>query len=460
MEALNKEFKFPFPPHKFQVEALHEIVDRDCSLLKFKVGLGKTFCSTLAALMYSIKDDVEQILILCTPILLDQWYEFLMTIEGIPDVLLYRGTPTERKLMDINEASVVLVSYNIWRGDRDHQRFVKMAKQNKMCLIADELSLKDLRSKVYKKLKMIMYRKLRLVFGEVAHHKLIALNATPISDLGQVYNWCSLFVPGVYISKRQFEAIHVEKQDPWGNVTRWKNEESLGTNMGLFSIDTTEEVKLPPLVETVVPFHLTAKHQKLYNDVKQAQLADLPADKIELAVNALFSTLQRLVLLPQDYGLDIRPPVMDFIEGYLDQIGDEGCLIYTRHKSVSKFYADSIPGCRAIYGDIGKAHREETFRMLKSGECTKLAGNMDSLGVGLNLQMLNHMVYLETPFRDDKLTQTLGRVHRQGQKETCFAVFPLAKGTIQYQIFYKLLKNQEDLSHVSKTKARVMDFLS
>ena len=87
-------------------------------------------------------------------------------------------------------------------------------------------------------------------------------------------------------------------------------------------------------------------------------------------------------------------------------------------------------------------------------------GNLQSLGHGLNLQMLNHIVYVELPFRSDLLTQSTGRVHRQGQTETCFANFPLAKGTIQHQIYHKLLKNKEDLSLVMKTKDSAREFLS
>lgn len=456
---LQEYFTFPFDPHDFQGTALAEIVMRDCSLLKFKVGLGKTFTGLLAALYYSLEMGVEQILILCPPILLDQWYEFLQTVTGIPEVGLYRGSPSERTLMDL-ESSIILASYNIFRGKKDHNKFVKMAKKRKLCIIADELSLKSLKSQTYRKIKQLLYRKLRITTGDRPFHKLIALNATPLSDLSQVYNWCSLFAPGLYGSKRLFEMAHVLKQDHWGNVTEWAEEDVMGRNMGLFSVDTDKEIKLPPLVETVVPYNLSVPHMKLYLEVQEAELDNLPDEKIELALNSMFSTLQRLVLVPADFGLDIVSPVMEFIEGYLDQLGDDGVLIYTRHVMVSKMLAELIPDSAAIYGGISKPARAKAFGDLKSGKLKRLVGNIDSLGVGLNLQMLNHVIFTELPFRDDKLTQSIGRLHRQGQQDTCFAVYPLAKGTLQYQIYYKLLKNQEDLNKVLKTKRAVKDFLS
>lgn len=459
-----KAFTLPFPPHGYQEEGIDILVERKCSLLKYKVGLGKSLASIVAALRLSTEKDVEQIVILSPPILLDQWGDFLASIGGIPDVLIYRGTPKERALMDLDTA-VVICSYNIFRGTKkltaDHKRFIKLSKTRKLCIIADELSLKDLGSQTYRKLKMMLYGKMRLKEEDVASHHLIALNATPISDLEHTYNWCALMQPGLYISKKLFEFAHVKKTDHWGKVTEWKNLELMTDNFNIVSVDTDKEVELPPLIETVVPYPLTAKHLKLYKKVSASMLEDLPDDKIELAVNSMFSTLQRLALAPAEFGLDVRSPVLDFIEGYIDQMAPEdGLIVYTRHKLISSMLVESIPDCVAIYGDISTAVRKTAFQKLKSGECRILVGNIESVGAGLNLQMLNHTIYAELPFRDDKLIQTVGRTHRQGQTETCYVNYPLAKGTIQEQIYYKLLKNKEDLSHIYKTKDRVREFLS
>ena len=464
LEELNKEFTFPFPPHDFQVKAAEELTQRNCSLLKLKVGLGKSFCSVLAALHLSLSEDVEQIIIICPPILIFQWAEFLQSIGGIPDVLVYQGSPAERAEMNL-DAAVVIVSYNIFRGSKkhtaDHKRFQKLAKLRKLCIIADELSLKNLQSQTYRKLKMLMYGKMRTKEGDKANHYLISLNATPISDLGQIYNWLSMKAPGVYPSLRLFQFAHVENSDHWGNVTEWKNTELMNSNLEIVSVDTDKEVVLPPLIETVVPYELEKKHLTLYKKVAAAMLEDLPDDKIELAVNSLFSTLQRLALAPIEFGLDVRSPVLDFVEGYMDQMQPEdGLLIYTRHKLISKMLSEKIPDCVSIYGDIPKPARVKAFEQLKSGKVRRLVGNLDSIGHGLNLQMLNHIIYIELPFRDDKLVQSTGRIHRQGQASTCYVNIPLAKGTIQHQIYHKLLKNGEDLSKVMRSKESVIEFLA
>ena len=113
MTTLNKHFTLPFTPHDFQEEGIAQIVKRRCSLLKYSVGLGKTLTATCAALQLSLTSGVEQILILCPPVLITQWAEFLTSIEGIPDVLTYQGTPTERAAMNL-DAAVIICSYNIF----------------------------------------------------------------------------------------------------------------------------------------------------------------------------------------------------------------------------------------------------------------------------------------------------------------------------------------------------------
>jgi SNF2 family DNA or RNA helicase len=234
--------------------------------------------------------------------------------------------------------------------------------------------------------------------------------------------------------------------------------------MNLFTINTDKDVKLPDLIETDVPYELPSDIKSLYKDVEDGlfeEMADADEKELNLLVSSMFSTLQRVVLVPRAYGLDVKSPVLDFILGYINQMAPEdGLLIYSRHVAISQMLAEEIPDCVAIYGKIPKPERVSAFQDLKSGKVKILVGNLDSLGVGLNLQMLNHVIFAELPFRHDKMIQSIGRVHRQGQGKTCFANYPLAKDTIQYSIFHKLLMNKADLSKVINSKTDVERFLA
>ena len=485
-KIVEKEFKFPFEFHKFQEKSVSDAVRKDCVLLRHSVGLGKSAIGLSVALWCSIEEDVEQIWIVAPPILADQWYEFVKEVQGIDSVVIYRGTPEERLAMPLNE-SVIIMSTNIFRGrnpkprkkgeenkkvikpDKDWPKLKKIGENLKLAIIFDELSLKSLSSRTYRKLKKFLYGKMRLNLNDPCRHKLIALNATPISDPSQSYNWSALMTPGVYGSKRLFDIVHVEKQDHWGHVEEWKNQDLMKENLDLFSVEAPKGViDLPEIVYNVVPYQLSSKHGELYREVAKAQFDALPPDKIELAVNSMFSTLQRLILVPDEFGLKVRPPILDYIDGYLDQIGDEQVIIFTRHVLVSKMlheYLNNKPDrlfgnkAVAIYGGVNKKTRDEAFRKLKSGEAKQLVANIDSVGHGLNLQFMYRILFAELPFRSDRFEQTVGRVHRQGQRKTCFVDIPVVKDSIQEHIYHKLLKNDEDMSMIFKDKKKLSEFL-
>lgn len=459
-DMLKSEFTFPFELHDYQLQGVEEISKSPCTLLKYKVGLGKTVTSTAAALLSSLNEGVEQIIVLCPPILIDQWAEWLESIPEIPAVDVFRGTPKVRNGMHIENASIVIMSYNIFRG-KDYRRIQQMLLDTKTCIIADELSLKSLRSSTYKKLKQVVYRKLRVLEDDVPHHKLVALNATPISSPEHVFNWAQIMTPGAYRNKKDFERLHVLSVDNWGKPLTWKNEDIMQRKMGRFSVDTDKTVKVPELTPVETSYALSKKHKNLYDEVKNGLIAELPPDKIELALNSMFSTLQRLVILPREFGLDIESPVLEYVDSVLSQIPPEdGVLIYTRHVMVSKVLAEHIPDCVAIYGGGSQTARDEGISQLKSGEKKILVGNLDSLGVGLNAQYLNHVIFVELPFRADKETQAIGRVHRQGQQKTCTVHYPIAKGTVQRQIYSRLLRNGEDIEKVMRSKEDVEQFLN
>ena len=457
-----KGYTLPFKLHNYQNESIGKAASINPVLLTHGVGLGKTVIATMIALFHAENNDVEQIVIIAPPVLLDQWHEFLTSIPEIPSVILYRGTPKERKAMKIEGAAVIIVSTNIFRGKADYGRFSRMSRISKWAIIWDELSLKSLKTRTIRKIKEIVYRRLRVKLEHNPHHYLIALNATPLSDLGQIYNWCTVFVPGVYFSLRIFQGAHVAKEDHWGKVLEWRNTQDMESNFNMFTVDAPDAVvELPDISYNVIPYTISKKHAALYRTVQSGEIASLPPEMGDLALRALFSSLQRLVLSPHDWGLDEKPIFFEWLDTYLDQIGDEQAIIFTRHISVSEEIIDYIGADRAvgIYGKVIGKNREESFRRIESGDAQILVGNMDSIGHGLNLQFIHRAVFAELPFRDDRMTQVVGRICRQGQKEKMFVDIPLAKGTIQEVIYYNLLKNTNDLRLIYKDKSALLHLL-
>lgn len=468
--VVEEHFKFPFKLHQYQLQAVADSVNmiqgsvRNLHPLnKAKVGEGKTVMSLYLALYCSIKMDVEQILVIMPPSLIDQWEEFLLSIEGIPGVLVYRGTIEERMGMDLSTHSVVLVSDRIFIRQKDFTRFEKMGKEHKLFIIGDELSLKT-SSVTYKSWKRLIFRRLKVTGGiHKPYHYFCGLNATPVSGRGQVYWWCSLFNPSAYISLKTFKRLHVDAEDEWGTPLSFMNLQLMDKNFDAFSIEPKDtNIQMPEQVFTRIPYTLEKKHSKMYDALLAAEFEQFDPSVIG-SVDALFSILQRAVLVPSEFGLDIRPPILDIIDRILDQTDDgDKIIVYTRHVVVSKMLLN-VYGDRAVgaFGAISRSKKQDNIKRFKAGEAEMVIANLDSLSKGQNLQVANHTIFAELPFRSDVMTQACGRTARQGQqKDTCFFYLPVAKGTIQVQICRNLLNNDMDLRRFNNNPKTLMEYLN
>lgn len=459
ISIVEDHFKFPFKLHNFQVDTIKEAITKDNVLFRSKVGLGKTAMSLYLGLYHSLVSDVEQILVLAPPALLDQWADFVAQVNGIDGCMIYRGTPAERKNMDLKAEPVVLMSYNIFR--MDNVKVELWARKRKLFVIGDELSLKS-SSQTYKKFKQLVWRKMRIdPYVDKPKHKFCALNATPVSDREQVYWWCAVFDPSLYCSLRAFRASHVAREDHWGKALDWYDVDKMDANFGKISVLTDDSgLEMPEQVFTEIPYKLESKHLKLYKALTEAEFDKLPEEAPAMMVEAMFSVLQRAVLCPQEFGLDIKPPIFDIINQYIDQTDqDDKILIYTRHVVVSQMLGKQYPQAVTYYGKVSNTNKKENLGRFKTGDAEIMIANLDSLSKGQNLQIANHTIFTEFPFRSDAMTQACGRTARQGQTKTCFFALPVAKGTIQVQIMNNLMKNDVDLISYNRNKKTLREFL-
>ena len=457
--CVEEVFDLPYKPHAYQYDTIERASGKTCSLLIDSCGYGKSIMSLYLGLYHTIANGVEQILVLIPPSSLDQTAEFISSVKGIDAVTVYRGTPAQRKKINIESSPVFLMSYNIFRSD--FNRVQRIGNKRKLFILADELSLKSMGA-TYKKLKMLMYGKLRLTLADEPKHYLCGANATPLSAREQIYNWCSIFDHHLYPSHRLFELAHIEKLDYWGKVEEWADTELMDSNFNSFCVESQGvDLEIPESVYTEVPYSLEKRHMELYRDIAEAEFKLLPEDLHEQAAEAYFSVLQKVVLVPKEFGLDIRSPILDIVDTYLDQLDeDDSVIIYTRHVSVSQMLAEYYAErCVAYFGKVSKDDKVRGLVRFKKGEAKIMIANIDSLGKSQNLQIANHTICAELPFRSDVMTQMCGRTARQGQKKTTFFRFPLAKGTIQGDIYRRLQDNDEDLLKFNRNKKSLKEFV-
>ena len=103
------------------------------SLNRYEVGGGKTVVSTAVSLMNSA--DVTVVAVL--PVLIPPWVRWLTRLQAAQGpVLEFKGTPTERKRMDLTKPRWIVMSHAIFRQDFD--RIYKDLQGKNADLIVDE----------------------------------------------------------------------------------------------------------------------------------------------------------------------------------------------------------------------------------------------------------------------------------------------------------------------------------
>lgn len=133
-EQVYSKYGMPFKLYDYQEAWVNAFADKPAAGMYFTVGLGKTGTATVTALYHQIKHG-GHCLILMPPILLRQWDKWLRSIDGIHSVTVYRGTPTQRKGLDL-DVQFILMSIDIFK--RDFDRLYEFYKDRNATLIVDE----------------------------------------------------------------------------------------------------------------------------------------------------------------------------------------------------------------------------------------------------------------------------------------------------------------------------------
>lgn len=442
-EAVKANYALPLEGYPFQVETVNELGPLPRAGYYLDPGVGKTFCSTVAAL-YKRDTRKSQTIVVMPPILLDGWAKFLNRIPGIR-VLVYRGNPKQRKEMDIG-ADFILMSTQILKQDFD--RLDKYFRDEPVTLIIDEAS----------SIKNISSANHKMTHNFVLNHDcdLMLLTGTPLTTPADAYAYIKLIAPGTYRNLGQFEKIHVAERDFFNKVTKWQHLDVMASNMAINSKRVIKEhvlTQLQPVTYTPMFYELAPKHLKLYNKLAEEQLLLLEdGGKIDAtSAPALWSALQQIILnyahFSQEEGA--RSAGYDLLDEVLAELGDRKLLVFANYRMSNRAlveYTKPYQGV-AIFGDISAAQKQkniQTFINVKT--CRVLVAQPTSGGYGVDgLQdVCSDVLFLEAPRTSTEFEQALARLYRNGQMKGVHCRIAVANKTLQVSL-HKALLDKDDL---------------
>ncbi|UCV26728.1 SNF2-related protein [Ferribacterium limneticum] len=452
-ELVRQYYDFPFELYEFQQDVMNELAPKPAAGYYMDPGTGKTATSTHAALFKGLTTDVEHVIVVMPPILLNTWSRWLNKVKfkdtGEPiDYLRYRGTPKQRKAMDLRH-DFVLMSLAIFK--KDYKRICATFNHTRVVLIVDEAtSVKGISSDNHEK-----------VYEFTRDQDILLLTGTPLNSPKDVYGYCKFTAPKVYRNLHHFENVHVADRDFHDNITEWRHLDLLKENFELNSKRILKEdvlTNLPAPIFSPIYYDLDPKHLALYRKLAEEQLLQFKdGSKLDAtSVQALYHNLQQIILNWDHFAQDEScvSAGYEVLEETMEELGDKGKLVVlANYRLTNRRLVERLKkyGGVAVYGDVPAKQQEravDTF--LGSDKCRVIQIQPTSGGYGIDglQEVCNNVLALEIPVTPKDFTQAVARVYRDGQRLATVVRIAVAEKTLQVRKLEQLLDKDELVNKV------------
>lgn len=447
--AVASHLRIPFEVAELQLLDAAQAVDSGRFGLFYDVGVGKTVASTIAATVMN----ADHNLVVCPPILLNQWEEWLNEI-GLEDTSIYRGP---KRTVDMLDHHWVIMSHAIWRDSFDTIRKF-YADRDALPIVDEAQALKNPASKLFKSVNQFI----------IPDRKILLLTATPTSKPEDSYAYVKLKDPSTYRSFGHWQNMHVDKTDIYGNILSYKNIPELAEAFNNRTVRRTKQEMFGAVVEPIyqrMPYELSKAHYKLYERLAEEQLLLLDnGEKIDATTaQRLRHALQQIVVNYSKYSGNPkdRSASYDIIDQVVDEVNpmlvtNSKLVIWTYYvatsESVTAYLREKL-GARAVVAAYGKVNSQKAIdAIMNDPQVRVLVAQPSSCGAGLNLQKVSwENLFLEMATTPMQIRQAMGRTDRKGQLYRPTMRFAQALGTIQVKLFNDLLNNDDLVSQVERT---------
>lgn len=208
-----------------------------------------------------------------------------------------------------------------------------------------------------------------------------------------------------------------------------------------FRGDANELLDMPELIEQTIRLELPAEVMERYDEVKIGFLGGL--DDLAEHTVANYAPMRCLAsgfLYRRDpvnlarTREDIHQTKLDLIEEIWNENAQKPTLVLFNFRGEREMLTDRFK-CPFIDGTSISADADSLIARWNSGDLKMLAMQPLSVGFGLNLQHGGrHMIWMSLPDSGEVYTQTVARLHRQGQSGSVFVYRLVARETIEESI--------------------------
>lgn len=408
-------------PMPFQKEAINIASKRKVNLLGDEMGLGKTIQGIGIANTIRAK----KMLVICPANMKVKWYrEFMDCLERPKKIQIIE----KRKDVIDQTVDIIIVNYDliIYPEILNQLRKMKFA----IGLVDECHYLKTLTTKRTKAVLSTVKSKLGVIHNCVYK---VFISGTPMVnrpiELYPILKSCSPQTIEPYVTYRDYAFKFCGAYEgQWGlDVRGASNLEELNTRL-------RSTIMIRRLKKDVMKELPPRRYEILELDPDPGITID-PVDDIE--------DLGQLATLRRQTALAKMKQTMQIIESDLEEV--DKIVVFAYHREVveqiyAKFNRDYF-FCRYIYGGMSQKRKQEAMDTFQNNpDCRLFIGQINSVGVGVDLFAAHHIIFAESSWVPGEVKQCVDRCHRIGQDQPVMARFLVIRDSVEQQMMETVLR--------------------
>lgn len=415
-----------------QKKALEHTAGQNKVAYYLDMGLGKTFVG--GEKMNELGAKVN--LVICQKSKVDDWVEHLKTyyekmwilnITNVPQFNMFVDEWICSKYKDTMPQCVAVINYEL------AFRRPELEKMKDFTLLLDESSL--IQNEQAKRSKFIL--------NKLKPANVILLSGTPTGGKYEKL-WSQLHLLGWKISKRlfynSFVRYHYEDNQgfPIMLIDGYKNEERLKRKMreyGCVFMKTEEVIDLPDQIHNTINIPTTKEYRIFRKDC----IVTIP-DKQKVSVDLVGDTTLTKMLYERqlcgEYNVDKFKAFEDLLASTNDRM-----IVFYNFNAELEILKSICDVSERPYSIVNGDRKDLLAYEQKDDSVTFLQYQAGAMG--LNLQKANKIVYFTPPLSSELFEQSKKRIHRVGQKNTCFYYYLTCKGSIEEKIYKNLAMRRD-----------------
>ena len=451
-------------PWKHQRQAINIAAKRDSYGLFFEMGTGKTMTAINTIRAWSMKNKkLLNTLILCPPIVIDQWEEEFFKHSKIHrlQIIKLQGTGIKRAaklkeaLADSNP-KIYITNYESMLMSKVYDQFVKFGLDVLICDESHKLkSIKAKRTKKIISLSDTIPRKMILTGSPILNTPMDIFSQYRILDGGKTFGKVFTIFRSRYFYDLNAGMPRHTHFPNW--VTYPKAHEEIRDLITLSSMRVlkSECLDLPPLVKQKVFIPLSPEQAKAYKEMAEKFITYL-GDKAAVATIALTKALRLQQITTGFVNLDIDESIHEFkdiprlkaLAELVEDLAPHNKIIiwasfHNNYKSIRALLDKMGVRYVELHGKCTEKQKKEAIRAFKTDKSIKIIiANQKAGGVGLNLTEASYAIYYSRTYSLEDDIQSEARNHRGGSEvhEKITRIDLISPGTIDEIILEALRK--------------------